>query len=182
MNNLSTPVESFTPPEIERYRLVVLRSEDASPRLQVFDCERGCQMFDWHGYAARYLINEGGLDSIDTRHCGCYPCNKHLVSRLALAAATSQSMYSKLPDVHRCIARVLTARSSEHLTARDVREGILAVSRMESTSDVDQCLSDLVDWHLLQRIVIDEHNVFYDLNTRPHEHVFDPETRRISDA
>ena len=50
------------------------------------------------------------------------------------------------------------------------------------TSLIHACLDDLTTWKVIQRIVIDDENVFYDVDMRPHLHIFDPVTRSLVDA
>ena len=43
-------------------------------------------------------------------------------------------------------------------------------------------LDDIVRWQLVQRIEVDGNNVFYDINTMPHLHLFDARCCMLKDA
>lgn len=182
MKNIHTEVSYSSGPDRERYRLIVLNCLHSGLHIQVIDCARGCQLFDWRGYVARHIVNSGEVGSLGIGRFGDYSCDKNFVCHLALVAAASHTIYSKLPTAHRHVAEAMVANSSEHLTAVDLTL-LLAVTRTElRQNQVELCLDDLVSWKWIQRVTINQNNVFYDVDTRPHEHVFDPVTRRISDA
>lgn len=139
-------------------------------------------MFDWTGYVARHLLNSGDLDRVALRRYGCHPCDKELVWHLALRAAAARSVYTGLSPTHRRVARVLLQNPSHHHTSLDVH-CLMAAERLPMTRQaIETCLSDLVRWNMLKRIVVDAGNVFYDVVTKPHAHIFDPVSRSLRDA
>lgn len=173
---------SFSMGQTARYRLAVLQGADSGPRIQVMDCDRGSQLFDWQGYVARHMLNSGELDDVAAGQCGCFPCDKYRVSHLALVAAAARMTLSHLPAAHRHVATTLLQNSDQHLSAADVRELIAIDFRGIVLQDVESYLGDLVRWELIQRIDVDGGQVFYDVDTRPHEHRFDPVAGRVYDA
>lgn len=74
---------------MQRYRLIVLCGDDKCPQIQVVDCDRGREMFVWHGDVARHLLESGALNNLESRPCGCFPCEKSQVLHLALIAASA---------------------------------------------------------------------------------------------
>ena len=83
-----------------RYRLIVLNNPESGVRVQVIDCERGYQMFDWRGVVAERLLDSGELDRLNVHQCGCYPCDKYLVCHLALVAAAYRSLFACSTTAH----------------------------------------------------------------------------------
>lgn len=179
-----TDRQTFSSPTVnsDRYRLIVLQGAGTGPRVQVVDCERGTQLFDWQGYVARHLINSGELGVTPNGQCRCYGCDKHRVCHLALLAAAARMTLSSLPAAHRQVAETMLQYSDLHLSAAEIK-GLIAVdNEYILPRQVEICLADLVDRNLIQRIAIDNRHVFYDVDTRPHKHVFDAEAGRIFDA
>jgi len=139
-------------------------------------------MFDWQGCVARYLTNNGFLDCVSVGDCGFFTCNKNTVCHLALIAAASRTVLSSLPVMHRKISETMVEHSSEHLTSVDVQSLLAIESHDLRLRQIENCLSDLVTWNLIQEIVVNTKSKFYDVDTRPHEHIFDPKSGRIHDA
>ena len=165
-----------------RYRLVVMDCPDTGPRIQVVDCDRGCRMFDWQGDVARYLLHSGEFERLGTARNGCYPCDKQTVWHLALAAAAARSVIARLSPMHQRVTHALFSNVNHHHTADDVLSLLAVENHTISAEDVGTCLGDLVREKIIQRIAVDTDNVFYDVDTRPHRHSFDPANRRLYDA
>ena len=165
-----------------RYRLVVIVGENNPACIQVIDCERGHPVFDWSGYIARHLLNSDALQHVDPKICRCYPCNKDLVCHLALVAAAARSVAAMLSPAHEVVAKVLLENPLHHHTAEDVSCLMAVEGRTIAEMEVEKELDDMAGSGIIQRITVDNDNVFYDINTRPHEHVFDPATRTLRDA
>lgn len=177
-----SPIAAHENVAASRYRLLVMNCPDSGARIQVVDRERECQLFDWSGYVARHLLDSGDLDRLALCRCGCHPCDKEVVWHLALRAAAARSVYAGLSPTHRHVARILLQNPSHHHTSLDV-QCLMAAERQPMTGQaINTCLSDLVRWNMLQRIVVDTDNVFYDVVTKPHPHVFDPVSRSLRDA
>ena len=174
--------QSTERPQAGRYRLVVMPCPDSGVRVQVVDCRDGFQVFDWRGYVARHLLNSGELDREQARLCGCYPCTKTKAWHLALVAAAARTVYTGLSPLHQRVTGLLLSNPSHHHTADDVGTLLAAECREVAGDALAACLDDLVARNVVQRIDVDAQNVFYDVNTRPHEHVFDPVTRTLADA
>ncbi len=92
MSNIAHLIPPSAEPEKARYRLLVLNSPESGPRIQVLDCERGCEVFDWQGREARHLLDSGELHCLKTRRYGYHPCDKQTVWHLALIAAAARSV------------------------------------------------------------------------------------------
>ncbi len=90
----------------------------------------------------------------------------------------------RLAGLHKLIARMLFAHPGQHLSAEDVRCLLLVEFPSLALSDhqISTCLADLARWRVIQRIEVDAENVFFDIDTTPHLHVFDPRTRELRDA
>ncbi len=88
----------------------------------------------------------------------------------------------RLPGPHLLVAKTLFERKGEHFSESDVVCLMSLECPSMRTSLVHTCLDDLTDWRVIQRIVIDADNVFYDIDMSPHLHVFDPAARMLTDA
>ena len=88
----------------------------------------------------------------------------------------------RLPGPHLLVAKTLFERRGEHFCEADVVCLLSLECPSMRTSLIHTCLDDLTAWDVIQRIVIDSENVFYDIDRRPHLHIFDPATRRLTDA
>ncbi len=88
----------------------------------------------------------------------------------------------RLPGPHLVVAKTLFERQGEHFSESDIVCLMSLECPSMRTSLVHNCLDDLTEWSVIQRIVIDVDNVFYDIDMSPHLHIFDPATRRLTDA
>ncbi len=101
--------------------------------------------------------------------------DERLAERLAEAGR-------RLPSAHLLVARTLFSKQGEHLAESDVVCLLSLDYPSMRVSLIHACLDDLTAWRVIQRIVIDEETVFYDVDMRPHLHVFDPARRELRDA
>ncbi len=88
----------------------------------------------------------------------------------------------RLPGPHLLVAKTLFERKGEHFSESDVVCLMSLECPSMRTSLVHTCLDELTAWNVIQRIVIDSENIFYDVDMRPHLHIFDPATRSLRDA
>ena len=88
----------------------------------------------------------------------------------------------RLTKLHERIANVLFARPGWHYAHDDVVCTLALCLPVVGRRRVEQHLDDLVRWLVIQRIVVDTNNVFYDIDTTPHLHVFDARSRELHDA
>ncbi|MEM9322020.1 MAG: hypothetical protein AAGA41_04240 [Pseudomonadota bacterium] len=79
------------------------------------------------------------------------------------------------------VARLLFDHPGEHFTARDVVCLTTLVSPTLKPIDVEEALDELATVGVIQRIVIDDGPVFYDIDTRPHAHHYDPSSGQLRD-
>ena len=79
------------------------------------------------------------------------------------------------------VARLLFDHPGEHFTARDVACLTALVSPARVSMDVDSALDTLSSAGVIQRIAIDNGPVFYDIDTRPHAHHYDPRSGQLRD-
>lgn len=100
---------------------------------------------------------------------------EHLADRL-------QETGRHLPGPHMLVAETLFARRGEHFSESDVICLVSLECPSMRLSLIHGCLEELTAWKVIQRIVIDASNIFYDVDMRPHLHLYDPVTRTLSDA
>ena len=191
-----------------RYRLQI---EPDEPAILVYDADLKRTLFEWTGLIARDLLRSSALVSARTGSAvpvgKAFVRSLTLAAtaaRINLDQGRSDSkersdlQVRKLPDrrlerrlggrelslsgSHLCIARILFERRGEHLSEDDVTCLALLGCPSVKLETVRSCLADLTRWRILQRVVVDEDNIFYDTETRPHLHVFDPVRRRLDDA
>lgn len=80
------------------------------------------------------------------------------------------------------VARVLFAYPGRHFTAQDVTCLAALSAPADIVSGVEQALAGLVSSDVVQRIEISGSPAFYDIDTRPHAHRYDPATGELHDA
>jgi len=80
----------------------------------------------------------------------------------------------------RQIARVLFARP-QHLSAEQILERVNAEDHVVSKATVYNTLGLFTRKSLIREVVVDPSKVFYDSNTRPHNHYFNLSTGMLSD-
>ncbi|MEO0345421.1 MAG: hypothetical protein AAF229_04095 [Pseudomonadota bacterium] len=79
------------------------------------------------------------------------------------------------------VARLLFDHPGEHFTARDVVCLTTLVSPTLKPLDVEDALDELATVGVIQRIAVDGGPVFYDIDTRPHAHHYDPSSGQLRD-
>jgi len=186
-----------------RYRVAVdaraLATEGLAgrPSIVVTDRQAGDVLFAWHGSVVRHLLESRIVDCPESRGTS-FACDKSFVQHLALAAASVQiaieesplarkleqdrGQGSALSGAHRHIACILF-RYPEHHFSRGEVGLMLALEQCPMSPPVaERCLDDLVTWRLLQQIDVGPDLTFYDVNTEPHLHVYDPDRNELRDA
>lgn len=153
----------------------------------------------WHlilaSAAAQMALDQLEPSDSDVNECRlqqCYPrayparkaASKHQrfqtgLETLCRRLARSNSFQAA---AHYQIARTLFSHPGYHFCEEDLS----CLLQLEYPSFPDRrippVLDDLVRWEIIQRIDVDIHNVFYDINTKPHLHIFDSRTGELRDA
>ena len=183
-----------------RYRLRIDSASPGPASVEVFDLSAQRRLALWQGALAdRLLATEAFPPSY--RNDGSHLCDKGIVRRLTLAAAASQlalqhnsgcvvefsrhRLRSHTPprsSLHHRILRLLYAHPGYHFSEHDVVCLILLGTPGVDDRQIVAHLGDIVRWRLAQRIEVDAVNVFYDINTTPHLHVYDAHRRILLDA
>ena len=196
MNVVQMP---YRPPE-HRFGLHVAMGPPGPTSLEVFDRTAGRRVARWRGRIAASLIQSDTVPP-GYRDTGSYSCDKAFVRRLMLSAAAVAlaeqiggtrpvalreprfRANGALPSwLHNRILRLLFDRPAHHFSENDIVCLILLESPGIDTVRIVTHLDDIVRWQLVQRIDIDEANVFYDIDRRPHLHVYDARRRVLTDA
>ena len=174
---------------MSRYCLTVVCSSPQDWRVQIFDNHCMEALAGWKGAEGARLVN---LDLLPERYRrpGFYPCEKHLAWHLILGAATCLAGLddATMPSgggkgaLHRRLHDVLLNAPGVHMTAEDACQHLTLDGIFVHENQVAVCLDGLTECGLLQRIEVDADNVFYDVDTTPHLHVFDANTRELHDA
>ena len=117
---------------------------------------------------------------------GLDPRNHGLFSHRAMAAATINAALCQLDErlsgAHLQLARILYAHPEHHFSEDEIVCMYLLRFPLRCADRVRLKLLDLAEEKLVQRIVVDDGNVFYDVNTTPHMHIFDSRRRVLYDA
>jgi len=191
-----------------RYRIELWSKSGHDRGLVVTDCQSGWRIFDWQGPVVHRLFEDGIVPRPAPGPIVLYR-DKAFVQHLALAAASTRiALYrAAIPErtgiarrpqpaleltnplrarltalgvapgaAHRRIARLLFEYPGHHFSQDEVAE--IPVRR----SNVNRWLDDLASWRVLQRIEAAPGRVFYDVDTRPHLHIFDETTGELRDA
>ena len=169
----------------------------------VYDLRRNAVVVTWRGELARRLLASDIVRRRPEGAAGMGPCDKRFVEELTLAATRIQmerhdeperrrestmlrrriaALGLRLPAPHSRIADIMYQRPGQHLSNEDL---ICLAQLAFPCIDAEQVVSlldELVRWRLVQRIEVDAGNVFYDIDTRPHLHVFCPRSRELHDA
>ena len=182
-------------PKDARFRLLVSCRPGSETALHIYDRLDRCVIMKWRGEIARRLLWSGCLpDAIRTS--GSHPCSKTLLKRLSLAAtrielelARGQALNDRLkllqddiPPPHRRVAELLFSHPGKHLSEHEVVSLMLLQYSCIDGQSIPAFLDDLVAWDVVQRVEIDARRRFYDIDTRPHLHVYCPETDELHDA
>ena len=178
-----------------RFRLDVSQAEGC---ISVIDRWDRSLFLQWRGELASQLIRLGHLASITAGRPPRY-CSKNEVRHLALAAASISFALSQhrepgpsdcaqtgigrsLTLQHRKITDTLRHRRPHHFS----HDELLCLLSMEhpgmDIAQLETRLAELVEWGQVQRIEVSPERIFYDIDTRPHLHVFDRRTGTLKDA
>ena len=183
-----------------RFRVVVEYGRHGPSSVEISDLRRRRRFARWEGNLADRILMSDAFPAAH-RRSGVFRCDKDSVQQLMLAAAATcmpaVDQEARLVDLNRRrLRRDRNGRSSLHNRILDIlfsypgqhfsEQDILCIMTLQfpciGTRRVSGCLRDFVLWRLVQRIEVDEHNVFYDINTTPHLHVYDPDRRLLLDA
>lgn len=152
--------------------------------------------FIWHLILAA-AATKMALDQMDLLGTGpstyplqrTYPHPYPPQAALANRHSRFESLAQRLKRVERClvaphqqIARLLFSYPGNHFSGEEVSCLMLLECPSLEVQRITAQLDDLARWQVIQRIEVDTDNVFYDIDTRPHLHLFDPGSRQLSDA
>jgi Fe2+ or Zn2+ uptake regulation protein len=182
-------------PTDDRFRLLVSGRPGSKTALHIYDRQDRRVLMKWRGEIARRLLWSGCLPHT-SRTSGSHPCSKILLKRLSLMAtrielelAQDQALNDRLralqddiPPSHRRIAELLFSHPGRHLSEHEVISLMLLQYPCIEGPGVAALLEELVTWGVVQRVEVDAHRRFYDIDTRPHLHVYCPETDELRDA
>ena len=177
-----------------RYEISVLDGRFGLFAVRIFDLEQQQDLVTWQGAVARHLLVSGALPIGGASRFGA---SKSMVWHIVLAAAAfsaNEELETPPPLAERIghlgieltgsearLARLLFEYPGQHLSRDDVI--CLCSLRYPGTGHCVPALLDrLVDAGVIQKIEIDRKNVFFDLDTRPHVHVFNRSTLQLFDA
>ncbi|MDJ0711704.1 MAG: hypothetical protein QNJ14_15040 [Woeseiaceae bacterium] len=180
--------------QLGRYEISVLDGRYGLFAIRIFDRERRHDVVAWHGDTARYLLAAGALPDHYTAR---FLADKSVVWHLVLAAAAYAAnekldtppmlaerldrLDLELTGAEARLARMLFEHPGQHLSLDDIV--CLCSLRYPATGHlVPGLLEQLARKGVIQKITVDRHTVFFDLDTRPHVHVFDRRTRELLDA
>ena len=191
-----------------RYRVSVEIRPGHAPKISVTDKHSGRVLLNWRGDVAKKLLD---LDAVRRRaqHSRSFDCDKPLLKRLAIAGAAASRQVgvqhgepkpalpqnvvrkcdapdtqttSRWSSLHGVLTGLLQEFQKQHLAEEDIvclmQFRLPCIPRRQ----VREALSDLADWNHVQQITVPTGAVHYDLDTRPHLHVFDAATQQLRDA
>lgn len=192
-----------------QYSLVVQERSRGCKRFRAYDRSEQCVVFEWQGKMTHFPpvpdqvpreLFEPGVhlcDKTTLRHLilaataaqlvqeeGCagrattHPWEAAALARLSIRAGEVQYWPGGL---HRQVALALFDHEDMHLRAKDVLLLLLADGFSVCLSRVKTCLADLVAGGLIQCVIVKPGFEFYDTDTRPHPHVYDPDTGSLWD-
>ncbi|MEM7432981.1 MAG: hypothetical protein AAF351_13760 [Pseudomonadota bacterium] len=182
------------------FRLRVVVSADQGTFVQIDDIRRNRPIASWRGSIAERLRRAIPLPAV-ADPIGGYRCDKEYVQALMVhAAALSEAAKCGAPDLdevsqrrwhrtrplraplHNRILQTMLDHPGHHFLRDELVCLLLLTFPCIDIEAIDEHLDDIVDWGLAQRIEIDAEHVFFDTNTAPHLHLFNPETRVLIDA
>ena len=183
---------------MDRYQLYIVDKEGKSSAIRVYDRLRSRILMMWQGEVARRLIDSSLL--VAGPDCGsCQRCDKNLVRRLALAAASIatdidhkngadrllrrlQRLNRDVSPFHAEIAGMLFAYQHRHFAHEEIVCLVTLHNPSICRQRIEDHIDELVQWNVIQRIAVDAGRVFYDINTEPHLHVYCPRKQELHDA
>lgn len=177
-----------------RYQISILDGRYGLFAIRIFDRERKQDVVTWRGDIARKLLAVGALPADrNSRILADKSAVWHLVLAAAAYASNEESetppllaerlerLGVELTGAETRLARLLFEYPEQHLSLDDIV--CLFALRYPATSHrVAELLERLARDGVVQKIIIDPDTVFFDLDTRPHVHVFDRRTRQLVDA
>jgi len=195
--------------EALRFRIVLDRCPFGIRTLVVIDRRSGHRMFRWHGNVVDHLVDCGVIES-QAPDRAVQLRDKAFVQHLAMAATSARMAVERAeapascaepsaPESHALdarlealgalldrgqerVARLLFAHPGHHFN----RFEICCLLELEQVPvhqrRVDRWLEELVGLGLIQRIEVSADRVFYDIDTRPHLHVYYPGSGELRDA
>lgn len=181
----------------DRYSIVTSGPTGFDGSMEIVDRHTGQTLFDWSG---------PGMVELRSRHpvlkaCSTnreLRCSKAFVRRLALSKTAIDLARSK-PVANRgaepssvrvcrpdpaCgyLALLLRSRPGVHYTLDDVCSLLALKGHCPEARSVLALLEKLCRQGQLQRIAAAPGRVFYDCDTRPHLHIYDPDRNELCDA
>ena len=182
-------------PSDERFRLLVSCHRGSETALHVYDRQDRRVLMKWRGEIARRLLSTAGLPE-RIRTSGSHPCGKTLLKCLSLAAARIElelargqalsdrlaALREDIPPPHRRVAETLFGYPGKHLSEQQIISLLHLQYPCIDARCVASLLDDLVAWEIIQRVEVGANRRFYDIDTRPHLHVYCAETDELSDA
>lgn len=183
---------------IDRYQLYVSDQPGEAVAIRVYDGVLKRILLKWQGEIARQLLDSNILP-LAARCDGCRRCDKDLVHKLTLAAAAiataldigrdSDALRQRLDRLqlslspfHMHIARLLFSCPEKHLAEDEVICLLTLQNPCVSRRRILLHLDELVRWKVIQKIVVAGDRAFYDINTRPHLHIYCRRTHELHDA
>ena len=202
------PSPAHPAPGSARYRVTIDRSRGAAPDVRVIDRSTGRLLLSWRGRVAAKLLSMDAL-ALQRRQTGGFYCDKPLLQRLAMAgAAAERQVNGSLPEhtperiapaveatrasdvtdagrrsaLHAVLLSLLEEFPKQHLAEDDIVCLLQFRLPCIAAGQVRAALSDLAGWNDVQPIRVPTGAIHYDLDTRPHLHVFDARTKQLRDA
>ena len=188
-------VSSRRAPDDDRYWVLVALHEFAETSIHVVDRRSNRVLTKWRGAAARSLLEFDTLPP-RLRTSGTHACGKAVFRELMLAAASIslnleryldldarlETLDHPIPAFHMRLARLLFNHPGKHFSEPE----IICLLLLEYPG-IDPCripahLDELVQWGIIQRVDVGMDWCYYDIDTRPHLHIYCPRTRDLTDA
>ena len=183
---------------IDRYQLYVSDQPGETVAIRVYDGMLKRILLKWQGEIARQLLDSDILP-LAARCDGCRRCDKDRVHKLTLAAAAIATALDvgrnadalrqrldqlklRLSPFHMHIARLLFTYPDKHFAEEEIICLLTLQTPCVGRRRILLHLDELVRWKLIQRIVVAADRAFYDINTRPHLHVYCRRTHELHDA
>lgn len=193
-----------------QYSLVVREHPQGGRQFRAFDRLEKTVVFEWHGRLTSIPVSGDQIPQ-DFMEPGVHLCDKATLWHLILAATAAQlaleqncshcatngwswesEAIAKVAvraaetgcwprGLQRRVALALFAHETLHLRATDLLVLLLADGLSVSLSQVQECLTDLVDQGFIQNIVVAADYEFYDVDIQPHPHVYDAGSEQLWD-
>ena len=186
---------SGSPPVGDRYRLLVSCHRESETAIHVYDRRLRRVLLKWRGDIARALLQSDVLLPEQCRS-GSHSCDKSLIRSLTIAAAKMRielrgrtdlnlrlvQLHRNIPLFHRRIAQLMFDHPGKHFSEQDIVCLLLLEYPCVSRKRITEHLDDLVRWGVIQCVNTDEQTRFYDIDTRPHLHIYCSRTKELRDA